>query len=814
MYIYDNQNENYTDDILTVKLTVGTPDNSKNVFEIFYVPSESEMTNPTEQFIWPDKPRFVDLGLPSGTLWCDRNYYIPNNNAKFEQYGWKSNGYSLSNTNVVDSNEETIKQAVATNGNIEVLFPYSKNLSDLTRDISGSKYDGVYNYIYNMYPDTVNEHLTSNAVAGFEFQNKTLPDDSYLRTPSYSQYKELIEYTNIETYKMKIRTDAQDDEANKLFLDDSSKTVNVYKLTSKINGESILMYDFNICIGSVEHDDDSTRSFSSEGTDDMLNEIVGTSSSNRETSGKEMRIISAMNMNTNKFRTSTASIQNRPTYLSRRIDYIQSDVYPYGYADTDVNFKSVANVVKNSEVKEIMSMERSIYVRSEAESLKSLSNTSFVFEISNNKGDLSIMSNEMYFPEPIEYDYKKKYDIIEALTNDGQSSFSEIPYPIRPVVSKDIPVIRYIDTHMEYYNKRIFEVYVYETEKNVHTNQSQTITEIGICLNSDLNVRYPSINNSSTIAFTPDHQNVNQRFVMGTNLLHIEFPLSSEKYNVRFYAKNNVGGIIYTETILVDLSESISNGQNHIDGHGLVDLELPSGTLWTTHNLGFNYETLKYNYRPNNSSINFVQEYELCKFPHGGTYRWCADNENGVMTNDSYEEQPISESIQNTIYDNCRLFIGYPWMTPSQADFDELFKNCNISVGRDISYLKKNPKNGEWDFVCTKYILFTSKSNQTKRLILPSSDTWEKNMLGDWKNNDIETTYWTSDPDESIIENAHRIRFEMTDGDAHVNDSDNYTSDGDPTQLDNQWGGGKVTTRRYIRPIIKKSELDKFVSLQ
>ena len=94
MYIYDEQNKQYTDDILTVKMTVGASDDTRNVFEIIYMPSETEMVNPTEQYIWPDKPRFIDLGLPSGTLWCDRNYYTPNNNAKFEQYGWKSNKVS------------------------------------------------------------------------------------------------------------------------------------------------------------------------------------------------------------------------------------------------------------------------------------------------------------------------------------------------------------------------------------------------------------------------------------------------------------------------------------------------------------------------------------------------------------------------------------------------------------------------------------------------------------------------------------------------------------------------------------------------
>jgi hypothetical protein len=807
MYIYDEQNEKYTDDILTVKMTVGTSEDAKNVFEIIYVPSEKEKTNPTEQYIWPDKPRFIDLGLPSGTLWCDRNYYTPNNNAKFEQYGWKSNGYSMSDTNVIDSNEEMIKHVVSTNGNSEVLFPYSKNLSDLKCDISGSKYDGVYSYIYDMYPDTANEHLTSNAVVGFEFQNKTLPKDSYLRTPSYSQYKELIDYTDIETYEMKIRTDSQDDEANELFENDSPKTVNVYKLTSKINGESILMYDFNICIGSELYGTAITRGFILIGAIGLLCTIVGTSIFSPDRPRENVRIISAMNEYTNKFRTSTASIQDRPAYISKRIDCNITNV------DTDLNFRSVANVIdKDSEVKEIMSMKRDIYVGSDARNLKSLSNTSFVFEITKNEDrKLSIMPNEMYFPADIEYDYTQTTGQINALTNDGQSDYYEIPYPIRPVVSKDIPVIRYISTHMKYYNKRIFEVYVYETEKNIHTNKSQTITEVGVCFNSNLNVRYPSIDNSNTIIFTSNHQNPNQRFVMGTNLLHVTFPSSSKKYNVRFYAKNDVGGIIYTQTITVDLSESLSDGPNYIDGYELVDLGLPSGTLWATHNLGKNDNVLNSNYRNANSHGIELNDSETCKLPHGVTHKWCVDNVNGVVIGQYYEEQPTSENIQNTIYDNCRIHLGYPWITPSQKNFNELIQNCNISVGRDdTTYQKKNQKNGSWETVCVKYIEFTSKINDAK-IFLPLSDCWEQNMFGNWKDNNIETTYWTSIPDASAPKNAHRFRFELTDGDAHVNINDHYTSDGNPTLTDNIWGAGSVTTHRFIRPIMDKSELSKFV---
>lgn len=805
MYIYDEQNKQYTDDILTVKMTVGTSDDTRNVFEIIYMPSETEMTNPTEQYIWPDKPRFIDLGLPSGTLWCDRNYYTPNNNAKFEQYGWKSNGYSISDTNVIDSNEETIKHVVATNGNGEVMFPFSKNLSDLKRDISGSKYDGVYNHIYNMYPDNADEHLTSNAFVGFEFQNKTLPKGSCLRTPSYSQYKELIEYTDIETYEMKIRTNAQDDEANELF--GTPNKVNVYKLTSKINGESILMYDFNICIGSELDGEAITRSFVLIGAIGILGAIVGTSIFSPDRPRENVRIVSAMNMTTNKFRTSTASIQDRPLHIGKRIDCNITDV------DTDLNFRSVANVVKKSEVKEIMDMKRDIYVRSDASVPKSLSNTSFVFEISKNERKLSVMSNEMYFPADIEYDYTQSTGEIYALTNDGQSDYYEIPYPIRPVVSKDIPVIRYISTHMKYYNKRIFEVYVYETEKNVHTNKSQTITEIGMCFNSNLNVRYPSIDNSNTIIFTSNHQNPNQRFVMGTNLLHVTFPASSKKYNVRFYAKNDDGGIIYTQTINIDLSESLSDGQNCVDGYELVDLGLPSGTLWASHNLGKNDNILNSNYRNVNSYGIELNNSETRKLPNGGTYRWCINNVNGVVVGHLYEEQPTSENIQNTLYDNCRIYIGYPWMTPSQANFDELFQNCNISVGRDATtYQKINTKNGSWENVCVKYLEFTSKINNAK-ILLPLSDCWGLNMFGNWKNNDIETTYWTSIPDANIPKNAHRVRFELTDGDAHVNYIDNFTSGGEPTLTDNLWGGGNVQTQRYIRPVMNKSVLDKFVSL-
>lgn len=101
----------------------------------------------------------------------------------------------------------------------------------------------------------------------------------------------------------------------------------------------------------------------------------------------------------------------------------------------------------------------------------------------------------------------------------------------------------------------------------------------------------------------------------------------------------------------------ISKPDGYINGHGYVDLGLPSGTKWATCNVGANEP---WNY--------------------GNYYSW-----GEVSTKDKYEMTEsvlsgvhIDQIIGNANYDAATKNWGADWGMPSASEISELFENCKI----------------------------------------------------------------------------------------------------------------------------------------
>lgn len=117
---------------------------------------------------------------------------------------------------------------------------------------------------------------------------------------------------------------------------------------------------------------------------------------------------------------------------------------------------------------------------------------------------------------------------------------------------------------------------------------------------------------------------------------------------------------------------SVSKPDGFINGHGYVDLGLPSGTKWATCNLGANssYEYGNYLFWGDSGSIPFGKE-----------------------INDLIDAKIIDNAgIILRIQDRANIEWGTLWFTPSKSECEELVRYCKWN-------LKKY--NGVWGYIVT-----------------------------------------------------------------------------------------------------------------
>lgn len=139
-----------------------------------------------------------------------------------------------------------------------------------------------------------------------------------------------------------------------------------------------------------------------------------------------------------------------------------------------------------------------------------------------------------------------------------------------------------------------------------------------------------------------------------------------------------------------------ANTGEKFNGHGFVDLGLPSGTLWADRNIGAD--------SPEQTGLYF---------PWGDTVGFTAEQLEAGKTklNDSPKEIKGNLSLKD---DAAHVIMGGKWFMPTKIDFKELVENT--------SHEKKNI-NG------TDCFMFTSNNNGNS-LILPISSYWSSSMAG------------------------------------------------------------------------------------
>lgn len=210
-----------------------------------------------------------------------------------------------------------------------------------------------------------------------------------------------------------------------------------------------------------------------------------------------------------------------------------------------------------------------------------------------------------------------------------------------------------------------------------------------------------------------------------------------EKYNYQItyfdlplYIKDGIAGVVALEK-RVEGQKAASVLYGTLNGHDWVDLGLPSGTKWSTCNIGAS-----------------VPEQP------GNLYAWGETSTKSVYSTSNYTHQgkTLFDISGSSALDVATKLWGAGWRMPTFEEFKELLDNCEsryTDFGGRVGYM------------------FTSRINR-QSIFLPCAGYREEAKLIESKTNGI---YWTSTPKDNSTSSVYIWMFGL---------ETNYTG----------WGGG------------------------
>lgn len=182
---------------------------------------------------------------------------------------------------------------------------------------------------------------------------------------------------------------------------------------------------------------------------------------------------------------------------------------------------------------------------------------------------------------------------------------------------------------------------------------------------------------------------------------------------------NLVHGNAQIDTNITETIEKPKSIKNNISGHEYVDLGLPSGLKWATHNLGAGY--------PEDFGSYYTWKEVCSKNAH-------LDRDREIGLNFSGEE-----IHSNFKYDIVREKWGGSWRLPTKGELEELVDKCQWM------WINKNGCNG--------YEIIGPNENS---IFLPASGC---RFLSANYNVGENGRYWSSTPDESKASGLFRLNF-------------------------------------------------------
>ena len=212
--------------------------------------------------------------------------------------------------------------------------------------------------------------------------------------------------------------------------------------------------------------------------------------------------------------------------------------------------------------------------------------------------------------------------------------------------------------------------------------------------------------------------------------------------------------------------ETSSNGGKAPSSVKAVDLDLPSGTLWATMNVGAEYPEDYGNYyawgetkaygeedtsNAHNYSYNGNSSYKKTYY-NMSTYKWRNDSYSygesfsKYNTSSSYgtvDNKKVLELADDAAYVNW----GENWRMPTHAEMQELYNNCTWT------WTSMNGKNG---------YKVSSKKDSSKYIFLPATGYRDNGLL---RYDGSNGHYWSSSLHESLPYSAWRLNFNFYSGD-------------------------------------------------
>ena len=194
-----------------------------------------------------------------------------------------------------------------------------------------------------------------------------------------------------------------------------------------------------------------------------------------------------------------------------------------------------------------------------------------------------------------------------------------------------------------------------------------------------------------------------------------------------------------TYTFTVEGSRNlVANFATYIGGHEYVDLGLPSGTLWSTCNVGANV--------PEDYGDYFAWgETQLKSTYDWSTYQYCNGSDNTLTkycSNSRYGNNGFTDDLTTLLPedDAATANWGNGWRMPTKQEWQELYNNTTVT------WITRNGVDGS---------LFTASNGNS--LFLPAAGYYDGGSLysENWDGN-----YWSSSLDMCSSFSVWRLRFD------------------------------------------------------